>query len=721
MKSSDCLEFSSALQVAAERIKRLSDVELGELMGQLLRAHSYRCRAPLSEVRVNTEEKAADGGADAWSGKPETCDEWFGDEETCWQLKAGSAGSPAALKGEVLKELPRGTLAQGGRFVLVATGSTNGTRGERKRLNTLTTEAEAAGIPTDRIAVIGSERLAEWCNQHPAIAARWANRPDGLWSLSDWQDQEHQAPWQAMEPMLSSLESYRLALDPVIPAVKPCLHLHVHGPPGAGKTRLALEFCSNSPWADFVVYVQRARASNVLSLLNQAANEKGVRFVVVADDTPADLLKPLREVLGLSEGRVRLITLGTSHSPDPRQIHDLQLTGLREESLRRLVACWYPAMEIEHVRKAVSFAAGNPRLARLAADALHECSDHTANSMSVQPPIRKLREAIAAYALSSSGRLRLILPSATWHSKQMRIDPLAPGAFETEQPASEALQLSKTEIFGSLEMIYEILLNSSQLSNKVREVIEKQLDNAVKGSLSSGALEITVRCYLILAEESITRDSKGTASKNEALLILDKCEEICKEISCFTLLCEVLNKRGVIHHNLRRRFLSSKALEESADISRQLNLLPSLSKSLTDLSFTESYSGDPLRGIATADESRQIANSRGDSEAEFNSRLALGAAYLLSGNSNYAIQVLSEGRQLYKYPERDINPMWHVICDILEGLSLAQESEAGHAELLFERALDFSRQEKFAGMCSLAEKMLCLTDKPEKRLRLLQY
>ncbi len=42
-----------------------------------------------------------------------------------------------------------------------------------------------------------------------------------------------------------------------------------------------------------------------------------MRFIVVADDTPAELLKPLRDALERSEGRISLITLGSSHSPDP--------------------------------------------------------------------------------------------------------------------------------------------------------------------------------------------------------------------------------------------------------------------------------------------------------------------------------------------------------------------------------------------------------------------
>jgi len=398
MTPSASLDFRSALQVEPKRIARLEDAELGKLMGQLLRAQSHRCGAPVSELLTNTEEKAADDGADAWSGKPETPDEWLGDAETCWQLKAGDAGEPAKVKKEIGKRLPKVTLTKGGRFVLVASGSTSGKKGETDRLETLTTEAEAAGLPTDRIVVIGSERLAEWVNQHPAIAARWANRPEGLWTLQDWPAQEHQASWQASDPLASALATYRQALDPTtVRPDEPFLHLHLYGPPGAGKTRLALELCKQAPWADFVVYVQQAREGNVLSLLARAASEEGVRFVVVADDTPAELLKPLRDALEPSEGRIRLITLGTSHSPDPRRIQEEQLPRLSADSLRELLGCWYPAMPAVLVSNVVNLAAGNPRLARLGADALHQNPALTTATLHEQPAIRDLRAAIASH------------------------------------------------------------------------------------------------------------------------------------------------------------------------------------------------------------------------------------------------------------------------------------------------------------------------------------
>ena len=396
MSSSASPEFRSALQVDKKRIANLTDNELEELMQQLLTAQSHLCGAPLSRALVNTEGKAKDGGADGSSGRPKRPDDWLGDRETCWQFKAGVAGNPSRLLEEVGKPRPSEALRKGKRFVVVASGSNNGDEGVRNRLEKLRQAAEEAKLPTEQIAVIGSEGLAAWCNQHPAIAARLENRPDGLSSHEEWASQAevNNDPWQAIDSLTSALVEYRQKLDPASQSDAPCLHLHLHGPRGIGKTRLALELCSHSPWVEWLVYVRQASTTTV-DLLRQVARDEGVRAVVVADETPQDLLLPLREALNLSKGRARLITLGSSHSPDPRRIPELKLPGLPAEGLRSLIAGWYPAMADAQVQIAVDLAADNPRLARLAADALVQNPDHSESTLRELPAIRALLEAIA--------------------------------------------------------------------------------------------------------------------------------------------------------------------------------------------------------------------------------------------------------------------------------------------------------------------------------------
>jgi len=305
--------FREALQVSPDRIASLDEGDLNVLMRELLCAQAYRCGAAVNEIRVNTEGRAKDDGCDGWSPKPTSVDEWLGAANTCWQFKAGSAGEPARLKGEATKRIPKETLAASGRFVVVANGSTNGKKGEDDRLKKLRSEAQAAGLPTNAIEVFGSERLTNWCNQHPAVAARWAGRPDGLWRLEDWQrSDEHQVPWQSTPAVQQVIAARRQDLDFATGSVQ---HLHIQGPPGVGKTRFALELCRDADWRGAVIYVRQASDIRLTELLDGATTDMGARLLVVADEVQAEQLRPLRDSVGRGQGR--LLRAPSSDSQQP--------------------------------------------------------------------------------------------------------------------------------------------------------------------------------------------------------------------------------------------------------------------------------------------------------------------------------------------------------------------------------------------------------------------
>lgn len=360
--------FYNAMQVSPERIASLRDVELSALMSALLRVQAHRCGLPSSSVVVNAEEKAKDSGCDGWTDKPVLVDAWLGSVATCWQFKAGTAGQAARLKGEVLKATPHDTLKGGNRVVLVASASTNGKTGESNRKDVLRREASAAGLPDDAIDVFGSERLTTWCNETPAVAARWAGRPSGIWTLDEWAAQEvHQVAWQAEPTIAEQIEVQRGALEFLTGTVQ---HLHISGPAGVGKTRFALELCRNAPWAGHVVYFPQAGDVRLREVIGSAVSEVNVRMVVVADEVQKEQLVSLRDEVARAGGRVRLVTIGHSGTPDPSRIPALPIHPLDLNRAQSVVRAWHPSMPTEHVDFVVSFAAGYIRLAKLAADAI---------------------------------------------------------------------------------------------------------------------------------------------------------------------------------------------------------------------------------------------------------------------------------------------------------------------------------------------------------------
>lgn len=167
--------------------------------------------------------------------------------------------------------------------------------------------------------------------------------------------------------MKSGLAAQRVALDFEGGTIQ---HLHIYGQPGVGKTRFALELCREAAWRGSVIYVQQATDVRLLELIDSAAADPGVRLIVVADEVQPEQLRPLRESVGRSDGRIRLITVGHCPTPDSARIPSLAVRPLDRQMASEVVKGWYPAMPSEHVDFVVCFADGYVRLARLAADAV---------------------------------------------------------------------------------------------------------------------------------------------------------------------------------------------------------------------------------------------------------------------------------------------------------------------------------------------------------------
>ena len=362
--------YRNALQVSSSLVARLDDIRLNELMGHLLPAQGYRCGCP--DAYADADVDARDKGCDGWNAPPAKADRWHGNTATCWQFKAGRKGEPAQVADEIAKPIPRRTLEQGGRFVLVASGSTGGLRGVEDRRKELVKSAQSAGLPTERIEVYGSEQLAVWCNQHPAVASRLPGAPTGLWTVDRWErSEEHRIHYQASQKIESDRSLARSQIDFEDDGDSGNIfHLHVQGQPGVGKTRFALEVCRAAPWRESVIYVRQADDVRLTELIDGAAESPDVRLVVVADEAQPGRLEPLRDSVGLADGRVRLITIGPGHTPDPSRISQISIEPLEPAAMRAAVSNWYPDMPWEHVDFVTEFAAGYMKLGRLTADAM---------------------------------------------------------------------------------------------------------------------------------------------------------------------------------------------------------------------------------------------------------------------------------------------------------------------------------------------------------------
>ena len=214
------------------------------------------------------------------------------------------------------------------------------------------------------------------------IAARWARsprRPEGLSTWDDWaRSGEHRARYQPSPKIESALTERRRQLDFETEGDSKAIHHpHVEGHPGVGKTRFALELCREAPWRDTVIYVRQAEDHRLTELIDSVAEEPDVRLVVVADEAQPERLEPLRDSVERAAGRVRLVTIGSCRTPDPRRISPVTVEPLDAAAMRQVVRGWHPDMPLEHVEFVTRFADGYMRLARLTADAVAEATEAT--------------------------------------------------------------------------------------------------------------------------------------------------------------------------------------------------------------------------------------------------------------------------------------------------------------------------------------------------------
>jgi hypothetical protein len=374
-------------------IRHLSDVQLRDVMAELLRAEAYRCGADLSKVLVNAELKASDDGADATTPPGVTSHQWLGDVETCWQLKAGAAGQPSKLNGEVTKPIAAQTLRAGGRFVLVASGAVDGKHGVEARRLPLVRDAKRARLPTRRIDVITCEALTTWINEHPAIAAGLRDMPAGFMLLRDWaRSPTYKDPWVSSAALDAKLAKVRQAIAFDNPS--PTIHLHVFGRPGIGKSRFVLQACQEAPWTQSVLYVPQWADANIAGLLASLAQAGAGRLVLVVDEVPPDRVRWAVSQASTAPERIRLITIGHHESPDSGEISQLEVDALDDETMARLVKAAHSELPDQHVRYVVRFADGYTRLARLAADAVDKNADLQTADLLQHGDIRQLMDSM---------------------------------------------------------------------------------------------------------------------------------------------------------------------------------------------------------------------------------------------------------------------------------------------------------------------------------------
>ncbi len=359
------------LQIDPKLISLLDDESLKKLMNRLLLGEAYRAGADVSLVIINAESRASDQGQDGFTPAPKKASGWLGETQTCWQFKSGKEGEPGNLSHELSKKYPQETLKAGGRFVIIASGSVNGEKGRAARLDKLRKEANAQGLPSDKIDVYTSEQLATWVNEHPSIVCEVVGVPHGVLSLPMWAANSR----HAHEFVLTDAARKIFPLIHQTLSVKndPILHVHLYGHTGIGKTRFAIEACRTAGWLQEVVYIPQSQESLAHDLVVFAAENRAVQMVLVVENALAAHLHSLNEVLGLADGRVRLLSIGSEPIDIPQgSIRSIKAPTLDRDNFTILVKQLFPNIGREHLKYIVQESDGCIKWAQTLGETIKE-------------------------------------------------------------------------------------------------------------------------------------------------------------------------------------------------------------------------------------------------------------------------------------------------------------------------------------------------------------
>jgi len=273
----------------------------------LCMAEAGRHRLDLGTVSFSARVKAKDQGIDGRTTFPIELDTLFPHGPHVWQIKSGSTTPSATAEFDPDKHAALvEAIKDGSDYVLFWTNDP--TEQVRKHAREGFSDAVRKVRSDARAVVLFADEIERLCYQHLAVLAQHGPVPiSGLAGLDIWAPREFELiEYQADDARLEAIGAIRKHVtDEEEPA-----EIHVFGDTGVGKSRLAYEALSQDGIRERVL-VAPDPASWDHGLLTIVAGSPGSSLILVVDDCEAEDRKSLSRLVGMSRGRVRLVTIGS--------------------------------------------------------------------------------------------------------------------------------------------------------------------------------------------------------------------------------------------------------------------------------------------------------------------------------------------------------------------------------------------------------------------------
>lgn len=314
-------------------IRERTETESVSLARRLCMAEASRHRLPLDTVSITGRTKVGDQGIDGRTLFPASLDSLFPLGLHVWQIKSGSTTPSATTEVDPVKHPGLIEAIKGGAdYVLFWTFDP--TDVVRSNVETSFTDAVQAIRADANVRFLFADQIERLCYQHLSVLAQTGPAPiSGLVGLEVWARTFELIDYEADEARLAAIEVLRQHSN----HNREPHGIHVIGDTGVGKSRLVYEALSQDGLRERVLVVPDPNSWD-RAILTHIANTEGSSLVLVVDDCDAESRRTLDDLVGMSQGRIRLITTGSraTRSPHVENRRRLELLPLAIEASKKI-------------------------------------------------------------------------------------------------------------------------------------------------------------------------------------------------------------------------------------------------------------------------------------------------------------------------------------------------------------------------------------------------
>lgn len=370
-------EQASPFQITGKDVALLSADQWPRFLRRLLNAEAHAHGLPRDGIHVASDVSAPDGGEDGrieWQGGKERTP-FLPCRITQFQLKSGplrpaEAGRDVLRGPQQLKPLIRSVLQAGGHYrMLCGHNYTQQAKESRERSIRAAAQGTELSIDDHQISFWDASQVADWANEHPAVAAWVGERtPRAVGPFRSWEHwrnhRDHAGAWVQDDRLPELRERLRET------ALNPQRVLRVVGLLGIGKSRLILEGLHHCAVSDFVLYANEEDADpkEVRDVVERLASA-GAWAVVVVNRCSPETHRSLAGQVSRSSSRLSLVTLDDEIPETKLDETTIRIDWAKDAVVEAIIDERLPGLPPEDRRRLAHLSEGFPRIATGVADA----------------------------------------------------------------------------------------------------------------------------------------------------------------------------------------------------------------------------------------------------------------------------------------------------------------------------------------------------------------